>query len=203
MSKGINRILDFMKLNDNEYENDYDEFEEEEEPEQEVPVRNVSRKNKQSRKAKKASARPQTTSYEELDDIPDDIPEDNYARRSSGRQRKSNKIVQMNSAARSSAMEVCVTKPIDFESCQEISDIILENKAAIINFESVTTEDAQRIIDFVSGSCYAIDGTVKQVSENIVVVTPNDIDISGDFQDADGAHVEVPSFSDPYLDDEE
>jgi cell division inhibitor SepF len=70
----------------------------------------------------------------------------------------------------------------------------------VINFDLVSLEDAQRIIDFVSGSCYAINGTVKQVADKIVIFTPNDIDITGDFMDAASSAVTVPAF-DLYGDD--
>ena len=53
---------------------------------------------------------------------------------------------------------------------------------------------AQRIIDFVSGSCYAINGNIKQISETIVIVTPEDIDITGDLQELASSNVNVPAF---------
>ncbi len=98
-------------------------------------------------------------------------------------------------------MEVRISRPTDFDSCQEISDIILSGRAAVINFDLVSIEDAQRIIDFVSGSCYAINGTVKQVADKIVIFTPNDIDITGDFLDSATSNVTVPTFD--FMDEDE
>ena len=43
-------------------------------------------------------------------------------------------------------------------------------------------EVAQRIIDFTSGSCFAVDGNLQKISNYIFIVTPANVDISGDFQ---------------------
>jgi len=202
MSKGFNKILDFMKLNDDEYE-DYEEYDDEIEEEEEAaePV-----KRKKAAGAEKTTFRTRHTTakqddgvdhYADLDDEP--APKNTHTNYSSSRSsRKStpygrnSKIVPMHTAARS--MEVCVSKPDDFNACQEVCDIILSGRAAIINFDAVTTAEAQRIIDFVSGSCYAINGNIKQISETIVIVTPEDIDITGDLQGLASSNVNVPAF---------
>ena len=203
MSKGFNKILDFMKLNDDEYE-DYEEYDEEIEDEEEAAEH--AKRKKKAAGAEKTTFRTRHTtakqddgldSYADLDDEP--APKSTHSNYSSSRSsRKStpygrnSKIVPMHTASRS--MEVCVSKPNDFNACQEICDIIQSGRAAIINFEAVTTQEAQRIIDFVSGSCYAINGNIKQISETIVIVTPEDIDITGDLQELASSNVNVPAF---------
>ena len=202
MSKGFNKILDFMKLNDDEYE-DYEEYDDEIEEEEEAAE---PAKRKNAAGAEKTTFRTRHTtakqddgldSYADLDDEP--APKSTHTNYSSSRSsRKStpygrnSKIVPMHTASRS--MEVCVSKPDDFNACQEVCDIILSGRAAIINFDAVTTQEAQRIIDFVSGSCYAINGNIKQISETIVIVTPEDIDITGDLQGLASSNVNVPAF---------
>ena len=141
------------------------------------------------------------TTFTDIDDDDDDdeIP-DHQSRRPTFRRSRSvesssPRIVPMSRNNRNAGgMEVRVCRPSDFDSCQDISDIILSGKAAVINFDLVSLEDAQRIIDFVSGCCYAINGTVKQVADKIVIYTPNDIDITGDFLDAASSKVTVPAF---------
>ena len=44
-------------------------------------------------------------------------------------------------------------------------------------------EVAQRIIDFVSGAAYSMDGNLHRISNYIFIVTPNSVELSGDFQD--------------------
>ncbi len=109
----------------------------------------------------------------------------------------SSKITPMRSSRRqsqSSNMEVCVIKPASMEDTREIADTLVDNSTVILNLEGIDVELAQRIIDFVSGSCYAINGSAKQISDSIVIVTPEDIDITGDLQDMVSSAVDVPAF---------
>lgn len=83
----------------------------------------------------------------------------------------------------SNNQEVCVIKPSTIDDSREISETLLSGKAVIINFEGLHVEISQRIMDFVSGTCYAIDGNLQKVSNFIFIATPNSVDISGDFQE--------------------
>lgn len=200
MSRSLNKILDFMRLNDNEYE-DYDEYDGEiddyDDDIEEEPVKKRAVKKSSAPSRKAASARID----DDFDDIDDDIPVSRRSSRETTSKKnsttstfgRSSKIVPLHSVA-SRSMEVCVSKPVDFNTCQEISDIILSGRAAIINFDAVTTQEAQRIIDFVSGSCYAINGSAKQISDSIVIVTPEDIDITGDLQEMASSNMDIPAF---------
>ena len=53
-------------------------------------------------------------------------------------------------------------------------------------------ETAQRIIDFTSGSCYAINGNLQKISHYIFIITPAIVDISGDFQEILSGSFDVP-----------
>ncbi|MGN0204902.1 MAG: cell division protein SepF [Coprococcus sp.] len=197
MSKGFNKILDFMKLNDNEYD-DYDEYDDEIDEDVDEIEEEPPKKKKTASKFKKSSAS-LDDDLNDFDDLDDETPvrkksQSSYTSRKASSYGRSSKIVPMRSSVSSRGMEVCVSKPIDFNTCQEISDIILSGRAAIINFDAVTTQEAQRIIDFVSGACYAINGSAKQISDSIVIVTPEDIDITGDLQEMASSGVDVPAF---------
>lgn len=202
MSKGFNKILDFMKLNDNEYEDDYydDDIEDDVDDIPEEPVRKKSASTKSSSRLKKSVSAKKQDDYDDIDDLDDEVTEKRRTRsttssaskKTSSFGRNSNIVPIRSNSSRS--MEVCVSKPVDFNTCQEISDIILSGRAAIINFDAVTTQEAQRIIDFVSGSCYAINGSAKQISDSIVIVTPEDIDITGDLQEMASSNVDIPAF---------
>lgn len=84
-------------------------------------------------------------------------------------------------------MEVCVIKPISVEDAREITETLLNGRTVVLNFEGVDLDVAQRIIDFTSGSCYAISGNLQKISNYIFIVTPSSVDISGDFQNIMGA----------------
>lgn len=84
-------------------------------------------------------------------------------------------------------MEVCVIKPVSVEDAREITETLLLGRTVVLNFEGVDLDVAQRIIDFTSGSCYAISGNLQKISNYIFIVTPSSVDISGDFQNIMGA----------------
>lgn len=81
-----------------------------------------------------------------------------------------------------SGMEVCVIKPTSFDEVPEITNTLLSNRTVILNVEGLDVALAQRIIDYTTGSCYAIRGNLQKISHYIFIVTPPSVDISGDFQ---------------------
>ena len=80
-------------------------------------------------------------------------------------------------------MEVCVIKPTTVEDAREITETLLANRTVVLNMEGIDVDVAQRIIDFASGSCYAISGSLQKISHFIFIITPASVDISGDFQE--------------------
>lgn len=105
----------------------------------------------------------------------------------------SSKISPMRPRKTNSGMEVCVIKPRSMEDAKEITDTLLANCTVVLNMEGLDVEVAQRIIDFSSGSCYAIAGNMQKVSNYIFIITPSSVDISGDFQQILNGAFDVPS----------
>lgn len=89
-------------------------------------------------------------------------------------------------------MEVCVIKPTSVEDAREITETLLANRTVVLNLEGLDVDIAQRIIDFTSGSCFAIGGNLQKISHYIFIITPASVDISGDFQDLLGGSFEMP-----------
>ena len=82
---------------------------------------------------------------------------------SSAKTSNSGKISQMRTTKKSVAgMEVCVIKPRSMEDTREITDTLLASCTVVLNMEGLDVDIAQRIIDFASGSCYAIDGNLQK-----------------------------------------
>ena len=79
-------------------------------------------------------------------------------------------------------MEVCVIKPTTYDEVPEITNTLLANRTVILNVEGLDVALAQRIIDYTTGSCYAIGGNLQKISHYIFIITPASVDISGDFQ---------------------
>lgn len=92
----------------------------------------------------------------------------------------------------SSGMEVCVIKPSAFDESREITETLLANRTVVLNLEGLDVDIAQRIIDFTSGSTFAIKGNLQKISNYIFIITPPSVDISGDFQEIMNGQFEVP-----------
>lgn len=88
-----------------------------------------------------------------------------------------NKKIQGNNG-----MEVCVIKPTSVDDAREITETLLANRTVVLNLEGLDVNIAQRIIDFASGSTFAIDGSLQKISHYIFILTPASVDISGDIQ---------------------
>lgn len=98
----------------------------------------------------------------------------------------------------SNGMEVCVIKPTSVEDAREITDTLLENHTVLLNMEGLDVDMAQRIIDFTSGSTYAIDGNLQKISHYIFILTPKNVDVSGDFQEILSGAFDVPALNNKF-----
>lgn len=121
-------------------------------------------------------------------------PEKEYeVPRPSKRYTTSSKVAPMKSRRSSNmnmpgGLEVCVIKPVNIDEARNITETLLQNRAVVLNMEGLDVEIAQRIIDFTSGSCYAINGNLQKISNYIFIITPQSVEISGDFQDIFGGN---------------
>lgn len=78
------------------------------------------------------------------------------------------------------SMEMKVIKPTGFEAATEISDLLLSKKTVVLNLEDTNKETARRLIDFLSGVAYAIDGELNRVANSTFVVAPHNVKVSDD-----------------------
>ena len=77
------------------------------------------------------------------------------------------------------AMKMIVYHPVSYEDAQNIIDNLKSRKPVIVNMEELDVAAAQRILDFISGAIYAINGTIAKISRGIFVVAPNNYDVIG------------------------
>lgn len=118
-------------------------------------------------------------------------PEKEYEAPKSAKRYNANKVAPMKNRRSSnmnlgSGLEVCVIKPVSIDEARTVTETLLQNRAVVLNLEGLDVEIAQRIIDFTSGSCYAINGNLQKISNYIFIITPQSVEISGDFQDIFG-----------------
>ena len=166
----LDKMLGAMKYDDeDDYDDDYYDEEYDEKP--------------SSRSAGRA-IKTQT-----IKDEPEEAKPKPPARRSPGK--GSNRLM-------SNGMEVCVIKPTSVEDAREITDTLLENHTVLLNMEGLDVDMAQRIIDFTSGSTYAIDGNLQKISHYIFILTPKNVDVSGDFQEILSGAFDVPALNNKF-----
>ena len=78
---------------------------------------------------------------------------------------------------------VKVIRPQTFNEAQIVADFLKEGKTIVVNLEGIEIGQAQRIIDFIGGASFAVDGSLKAISNNIFIVAPGNIEVSGDLRD--------------------
>ena len=167
----LDKILNSMKYNDDDYEDDefFDEEDDyEDRPKRQKSIRSATMEDdyedsRQTSQPRTAAAAPRTT------------PRNGTTRRTA------------------SGMEVCVIKPTTVDDAREITETLLSNCTVVLNMEGLDVEIAQRIIDFTSGSTFAIGGNLQKISHYIFIITPKSVDISGDFQEILSGAFDVPS----------
>lgn len=96
-----------------------------------------------------------------------------------------------------SALELKVIRPERFDSVSQIADHLLNKRTVVLNLEATNKETSRRIIDFLSGVAYSIGGNLKRVANNTFVITPCNVDVTNDGQEAPKGN-DKPNTSDLY-----
>ncbi|MEE1313065.1 MAG: cell division protein SepF [Lachnospiraceae bacterium] len=167
MKGKVDKLLGIMRLNDDDYEDDYEDYEDYEEVDED------EEKEKKSIFSFRRDRKVEEEEEEEPQPVVMETPKRQQYRRTS------NKVVSMNGQG----VEVQVIKPVDFGEAKQAADYLREGKTIVINMEGVPNPEAQRTIDFIGGACYAVDGTLQAISKNIFIAAPDNIEVSGDLRD--------------------
>lgn len=93
---------------------------------------------------------------------------------------KRNKVVKIHTTAQ---LKLVVMSPESFEDARDIANHLKNKKPVVINLESVDRNISQKIVDFLSGAVYALDGNIQKVSNGIFLIAPYNVGIMGDFKD--------------------
>jgi cell division inhibitor SepF len=90
------------------------------------------------------------------------------------------KVLNLNN---SSSTKVVIVLPQNINDAKDICDHLRSNRSIVMNVEDIETSIAQRIVDFLSGAVYSLDGNIQKISSGIFLATPNSVDIMGEFRD--------------------
>lgn len=90
---------------------------------------------------------------------------------------KKNKIFAM---PQNQSIKMVISQPTTFEQSEEICTFLKEKKSVILNLEYVNKDVARRIVDFISGGVYALNGHIQKVSNSIFLVAPTNYEITNE-----------------------
>ena len=82
----------------------------------------------------------------------------------------------------SNKQEVVLFRPGSFNDTSKAADDLRNRKAVIVNMENVDKAMARRVVDFLSGCVYALDGDVKKIAQSAYLFCPHNMDIVGDLE---------------------
>ena len=88
-----------------------------------------------------------------------------------------NKVVSM---AQTQQIKMVISQPTTFEQSEEICNFLKEKKSVIVNLEYVNKDVARRIVDFISGGVFALDGHIQKVSNSIFLIAPFNYEITNE-----------------------
>lgn len=105
------------------------------------------------------------------------------------KQSRQNNVVNL-SAIQQSTSKVVLYEPKSYSEVQEIADNILNKRAVVINLQRIDTTQAKRIVDFLSGTVYAIKGDIQKLGLSTFLCTPENVDVTGTISNASFEEVE-------------
>ena len=127
------------------------------------------------------SAEPEEYEDEHVYDYADEEDEVEDRKFFGKRNNNNNKVVSMpQTQVQSQAIKMVISQPTTFEQSDEICSFLKEKKSVIVNLEYVNKDVARRIVDFISGGVYALDGYIQKVSNSIFLVAPSNYEITND-----------------------
>ena len=77
-----------------------------------------------------------------------------------------------------SVVELKVVRPTTFANVTEIADYLLHRCTVVLNLEATNNEEAKRMLDFLAGVAYSIDGQLKNIAVNTYIITPCNVDVA-------------------------
>ncbi len=91
--------------------------------------------------------------------------------------RNRDKVVSM---PQGNQIKMVISQPTTFEQSEEICQYLKERKACVLNLEYVNKDVARRVVDFISGGVYALNGHIQKVSNSIFLIAPANYDIANE-----------------------
>ena len=122
--------------------------------------------------------------YDEEEELPEEAPAPSSRRSYSRtpapeapRSSATSRVVNINATTQ---LQVVLVKPERFDQVSEIADHLRDKKAVVLNLETTNKDVSRRLVDFLSGCAYALDGQIKKVAISTYLITPYNVGVVGD-----------------------
>ena len=122
--------------------------------------------------------------YDEEEELPEEAPAPSprrsYSRTPTPEAPRSSapsRVVNINATTQ---LQVVLVKPERFDQVSEIADHLRDKKAVVLNLETTNKDVSRRLVDFLSGCAYALDGKIKKVAISTYLLTPYNVGVIGD-----------------------
>lgn len=124
------------------------------------------------------------------DNPPQETPEEERPPRKAAAAPNNVVSLPANGAANAAAgagkqIKVMVVEPGSFDDVQHVADYLKNRKPVVVNFEGTDNEVAKRMIDFISGTTYALGGSIQKVGHHIFLCAPANVDVAYTYEDQD------------------
>ena len=96
------------------------------------------------------------------------------------RRSSSDNVVNINTTTQ---LQVVLVKPEKVDDASSIANHLRDKRTVVLNLESANKDIARRLVDFLSGVAYALEGKIKKVAVSTYIITPYNVDIIGDLID--------------------
>lgn len=132
-------------------------------------------------RASRASTAPrQAPRFNAYDDVMDSLNTNSDTNTSASRRAGDSKVVNIHTTTQ---MQVVLVKPDRFDNVSDIAEHLRSKHAVVLNLEATNKDIARRLVDFLSGCAYALDGKIKKIAISTYIITPYNVDIVGDLID--------------------
>lgn len=92
----------------------------------------------------------------------------------------SNNIVSIQAAMSSKGAKVVLVEPRIYAEAQDIAEHLKNKRATIVNLQRIDREQGVRIVDFLSGTVYALGGDIQRIGKDIFLCTPDNVEVTGE-----------------------
>ncbi|TLS35257.1 cell division protein SepF [Pseudalkalibacillus caeni] len=123
----------------------------------------------------------ETVELEEYEEEYDDFEEEEYETSRSRKKQNKQNVVSLQSVHKSS--KVVLVEPRMYAEAQDIADQIKNRRSVIMNLQQLPHDQAIRIVDFMSGTVYAVGGDIQKLGPDTFMCTPDNVEITGNISD--------------------